>query len=241
MTVSFLIKDASFPASVPLFDLPDADKCRVFAVIGGSLARSMANYGSAGKGVVIGNPRIERNGLYLDKNNYLRFPTGTLSTSSITQFVAFRSPATPSLAGLTNLWGSALLVNDSNRRRISLTTSSSLTQVYTSTPTGSDAETNRGLNSNTAYVLSFSRNGNGIASGALRLHSADGTILRSGEIPAIAPALSYSADTVLDVGPSTADNAASILIGSVGLWSGLLDDATTVKIAAVAARASGLF
>lgn len=236
MTLSIIVPNVQFAKRTQLYAIPALDRNHVFAVFGASRERSLNNLNvSKPSGSVVGSVAFAADGVRVLGNvNAVRFAGLTgLSGQGCTIMAVFKTPAVPSIAGVVSLWAQSALAADSLSRRILLAQASPTDPVYyNSSPGATDTIAAKTIAPNKEYVLSLTRGPQGSVS-QLRLHNADGSVALYSPITELGvPVMPYAADTVFDIGMSSAANQAGVVVKGAGLWSGIMTEA---EIAAAAA------
>ncbi|MFJ4397486.1 hypothetical protein [Pseudomonas sp. NPDC089396] len=244
MTTTIRVPDHTFPVHIPLFDIPNLANNKVFSIFGGTQFESLVNHSGNGNGVVVGQLNVEPMGVrQFGMENYIRFSNlGALSPAGFTLIVAFRSPVSNLVSGLVNLWSQSTKNSDSLRRRIFVDGSAGGTgplRAY-SLPAPSGNGVNWEIEADKPYLISMVRAGNG-ATGNLRLHNADGSIITGNTFATQATPITYAADVALEVGNGSSETSGGSLLQGVGLWSGVMSSAAVSEAAAALAYASGVF
>lgn len=244
MTTTIRVPDHSFPVHIPLFSIPNLANNKVFSIFGGSEFESLVNHSGNANGSVVGKLNLEPMGIrQFGVENYIRFSgLGALSPDGFTMIAAFRSPVSSLVSGLVNLWSQSTKNSDSLRRRIFTDGSASGTgplRAY-SLPSPSGNGVNWELVEDKPYLISMVRAGNG-ATGNLRLHRVDGSIITGNTFATQATPITYAADVALEIGNGSNESSGGSLVQGVGLWSGVMSSVAVSEAAASLAYASGVF
>lgn len=237
MTLSIIIPNVQFAKRTQLYDIPALDRNHVLAVFGANRDRSLTNLNiSKPNGSVVGDVAFAADGARVLSNvNAIRFAGLTnISGQGCTLMAAFKTGPTVSNAGIVNLWGQSLLSGDSLQRRLFTTQAVPTGAVqYNSTPGATDTVESRNIVANKEYLLSLTRGPTGVAS-RIRLHNPDGSVVLYSPIAElVGPTVPYAADTVFDIGTSSAADQVGVVMKGAGLWSGIMTEAEISSAAAL--------